>query len=255
MKNLFDLTGKVAIITGASSGIGVAVAKAYAEQGADVALFARRAEKLESVANEIRAMGRKALAVRCDVGNEEQVEAGVEKVLAEFGKIDILLNNAGIATAGGVDELSNEDWQKTMDVNINGVYLMSKYVVRHMKERKYGRIINTASVNAIVGSKIAPRHAYNASKAAVLGITTGMGTSLIQYGITVNAIGPGLFKTEMTEDTLFNEKMLGYYNQLSPAGRPGNLDEITGIAIYFASDAASYTTAQVIYVDGGWTAI
>lgn len=255
MTDRFDLTGQVAIVTGASSGIGVALAKAFAEQGADVALFARREEKLAKVAEEIRAMGRKALPVGCDVANEEQVKAGVEKVISEFGKVDILINNAGIATPGSVDELSMEDWEKTMDVNVKGVYLMSKYVVPDMKKRKYGRIINTASVNAIVGGKVAPRHAYNASKAAVLGITTGMGTSLIQDGITVNAIGPGLFKTEMTEDTLFEDKILAYYNQLCPAGRPGDLDEITGIAIYFASKAASYTTAQVVYVDGGWTAV
>lgn len=255
MTDRFDLTGQVAIITGASSGIGVALAKAFAEQGADVAIFARRVEKLEKVAEEIKAMGRNVIPVGCDVGNEDQVKAGVTKVIEKFGKVDILVNNAGIALPGSVEELSTEDWEKTMDVNIKGIYLMSKYVVPDMKKRQYGRIINTASVNAIVGGKVAPRHAYNASKAAVLGITTGMGTSLVQHGITVNAIGPGLFKTEMTEDALFEDKVLAYYNQLCPAGRPGELDEITGIAIYFASKAASYTTAQVVYVDGGWTAV
>ncbi len=255
MLNLFDLTGKVAIVTGASSGIGIQVAKAFAEQGADVVLVARRLEKLEEVAKEIKNIGRKALALKCDVTKENQVKVAVDTIIKEFGKIDILMNNAGVASAGSVENIEEAEWDRVMDTNVRSIYLMSKYVVPYMKERRYGRIINVASVCGAVGSKNAPLHVYNASKGAAINLTRGMGTSLIQHGITVNAIGPSLFKTEMTQNSLYEESYLRIYNAVCPAGRPGNEGELNGAAIYFASDASSYTTGQVLFVDGGWTAV
>ncbi len=255
MNNLFDLSGKVAVVTGASSGIGIQVAKAYAEQGASVALLARRYEKLEAVAKEIEALGGKALPVQCDVTQEDQVIRAIDKVIEEFGKIDILMNNAGTASKGSVEEIEQPEWDRVMNLNVKSIFLVSKHVVKHMKENNYGKIINVASILGFVGSKSAPLHAYNASKGAVINLTRGMGTSLIQHGITVNAIGPSLFRTEMTEKTLYKDEYVKGYNLICPAGRPGNPGELNGAAIYFASDASSYTTGQTLFVDGGWTSI
>lgn len=254
MKNLFDLTGKVAVVTGASSGLGVSAALAYAEYGADVALLARRKERLEQVAGEINKTGRKALAIVCDVSDPESIKSATEKVLEHYGHVDILLNNAGIATRGSVEELSIEDWDKAMDTNVRGIYLLCKYFIPGMRERKYGRIVNIASVNAVIADKspILARHVYNSSKAAVNGLTLGMAASYMQDGITVNSIGPGLFESEMTQDTLFkNESFLGMYNTFTPAGRPGKEGELNGTILYFSSDASSYVTGQYIVVDGG----
>lgn len=258
MKNLFDLSGKVAMVTGASSGLGRDAARAYAEYGADVVLCARRAERLEEVAKEIEAMGRKAVAAPCDVTDEEQVKAAVQKGVDAFGKIDILLNNAGIAIPGGVEELSLENWHKGMDINVTSIFLTSKYVVPHMKANNYGKIVNIASVNAELGSKSPQqfRHVYNASKKAVLGLTMAMATAYMQNGITVNAVGPALFETEMTEDTLFAiPGYLDMYNAVNPASRPGRKGELNGTLIYLSSDASSYVTGQFILVDGGLTMV
>lgn len=256
MTNLFDLTGKVAVVTGASSGLGADAARAYAAQGADVALLARRKEKLDEVVKEITATGRKAIAVQCDVSKEDSVKAAVEEVLNHFGKIDILLNNAGIAQGGSVETLTTEQWDNSMDINVKGIYLMCKYVIPQMKEHKYGRIVNIASVNAILADKpdALVRHVYNTSKAAVLGLTKGMAASYAQYNITVNALGPGLFESEMTADTLFkHQAFMNMYNSLCPASRPGARGELNGPVLFFSSDAASYTTGQFIVVDGGFS--
>lgn len=253
--DLFDLNGKVAVVTGASSGLGADAAIAYAEAGADLAILARREEKLEETAQKIRAKGKKALVVACDVTDEDHVKTAVEKIIAEYGKIDILLNNAGIAKGGDVTTLSAEDWDASMDINVKGIFLMSKYVVPHMQDKQYGKIVNIASINAILADKAKElwRHSYNASKAAVRGLTMGMAASYMQDNITVNSIGPGLFESEMTENTLFkNEKFMAMYNGLCPAGRPGKRGELDGTIIYLSSDASSYVTSQHIIVSGGF---
>jgi len=250
---MFDLTGKVAIVTGASSGLGADAAKAYAEYGADVALIARRKDRIESLAAEIQATGRKALAVQCDVTDEKNVEKAISEIVDYFGKIDILLNNAGIAIRGSVDQLTSEDWDKGMDVNVKGIFLISKYVVPHMRKQKYGKIVNIASVNAIIADKGAlARHVYNTSKAAVRGLTMGMAATYMEENITVNSIGPALFESEMTENTLFkHEGFMKMYNLTNPAGRPGRRGELNGTILYLSSDASSYVTSQHIIVDGG----
>jgi gluconate 5-dehydrogenase len=252
--NLFDLTGKVAVVTGASGGLGADAARAYVDAGADVAILARRKEKLDSLKEELSASGKKVLAVQCDITKEESVKAACEEVLKEFGKVDILLNNAGVATLGGVDSLTEEDWDKAMDTNLKGIFLMSKYIVPQMRERKYGKIVNIASVNAIIADKspMFTRHAYNASKAGVRGLTMGMAATYGQDGITVNSIGPGLFETEMTSDGLFgNQQFMDYFNANNPMNRPGAKGELNGTIIYLSSDASSYVTSQHIIVDGG----
>ncbi len=258
MANLFDLNGKVAVVTGASSGLGADAARAYAEYGADVALLARRKDRLEQVAADIEKTGRKALPVECDVSNEESVRSAVKEVIDRFGRIDILLNNAGVAVPGTVEQLKEEDWDRAMNINVKGIFLVSKYVVPHMRERKYGKIVNTASVNAVIADKGAElaRHVYNASKAAVRGLTIGMAASYMIDNITVNSIGPGLFESEMTENTLFdNQGFMAMYNAICPAGRPGKRGELNGTILYLSSDASSYVTGQHILIDGGTTIV
>ena len=254
MGHLFNLEDKIAVITGASSGLGADAAKAYAQAGAKIALLARRKERLDTLAEELKAMGTDTIAVQCDVSNEESVKAAVTEIMDHFGRIDILLNNAGVGTPGSIEELSCEVWDKTMDVNVKGIYLMSKYIVPHMKKARYGKIVNISSVNAIIGDKnpLLARHAYNASKAAVLGLTTGMAASYMPYKITVNAVGPALFESEMTSKTLFSsEDFMKLYNYVCPASRPAKKGELNGTLIYLSSDASSYVTGQFIVVDGG----
>lgn len=258
MKQMFDLVGKVAAVTGASSGLGADAAVSYAEAGADVALLARRTEKLEKVKDKIKAMGSRAIAVQCDVTDETSVKNAMDTVISSFGHIDILLNNAGVAVRGGVDSMSVEEWDKSFNTNVKGIFLVSKYVVPEMKKRRYGRIVNVASVNAVVADKSETfiRHSYNASKASVLGLTKGMAASYAQYGITVNAVGPGLFESEMTEGTLFKSgQFLKGYAYQNPSNRPGKQGELNGTIVYLSSDACSYVQGQFILVDGGLTLV
>lgn len=254
MGNIFDLTGKIAVVTGASAGLGADAALAYAEAGADVAILARRLEKLEAVKAEIEKTGRRVLAIQCDVTEEESVKNAIQTVIDTFGKIDILLNNAGIAVHCEVDSATEEEWDKVFATNTKSIFFTSKYVIPHMKEKGYGKIVNVSSVNAVVADKneMFMRHSYNSSKAAVLGLTKGMAASYAQFGITVNAVGPALFESEMTSDKLFkSEEFLSYYSYMNPSSRPGNKGELNGPIIFLSSDASSYVQGQFIIVDGG----
>lgn len=258
MKNMFDIKGKYAVVTGASSGLGKNAAIAYASMGANVALLARNIEKLKDTEKEVKKYDVKVILVECDVTKEESVKNAVETIMNNFGRIDILLNNAGVAVAGGVDSLSEEDWDKSFNTNVKGMYFMSKYVIPVMKKQNYGKVVNVASVNAIVGDKedIFIRHSYNASKAAVLGLTKGMACSYAKYNITVNAVGPGLFETGMTKDTLFkSDKFLNAYNKMNPSCRPGREGEVSGPILFLSSDASSYVQGQFIVVDGGGSSV
>ena len=258
LKNLFDLTGKYSIVTGASSGLGRHAALSYASMGANVALLARNINKLKEVEAEIKKYNVKTLLVECDVTKEESVKKAVETVMNNFERVDILLNNAGVAVSGGVDTLSEDDWDRSFNTNVKGMYFMSKYVIPVMKKQNYGKVVNVASVNAIVGDKedIFIRHSYNASKAAVLGLTKGMACSYAKYNITVNAVGPGLFETGMTKDTLFkSEEFLNAYNKMNPSNRPGKEGEVSGPILFLSSDASSYVQGQFIVIDGGGSSV
>lgn len=251
---MFELNNKVAVITGASSGLGHDAALAYAEAGADIAVLARRKEKLDDLVNEINKLGRTAIAVQCDVSKEDSVKNAVDTVINKFDKIDILLNNAGVAVRGGVESLNENDWDLSMNTNVKGIYLMCKYIIPYMKKDNYGKIVNVSSVNAFIGDKqdLFIRHSYNASKAAVIGLTTGMAASYAKYNITCNAVCPGLFESEMTENTLFkSQDFLNAYNHACPANRPAKKGELNGTILYFSSDASSYVTGQHVIVDGG----
>ncbi len=254
MKNMFDLSGKVAIVTGASSGLGADAAYAYAEYGANVVLLARRYDRLVALKEKIeKETGHKALAIKCDVTDEENIKAAIAEVITAYGKIDILLNNAGTNVLGGIVELSSTDWNTVITTNLTGQFLMCKYVVPHMLERNYGKIVNIASVNAIMCDKMEwiQRPAYNASKAGVVGFTKALGTALAQHGITVNAIGPGLFPTEMTKALFALEPYMAGHRLNNPSCRPANPGELNGAVIFFSSDASAYCQGQFVIVDGG----
>lgn len=258
MENIFNLKDKVVIITGASTGLGADAAKGFAEAGAKVAIFARGMESMEEVARPLREKGYIVETVECDVTNEEQIKAGVDYIIEKHGRVDVLINNAGVAVRGGVHEMTEEEWDLSFDVNVKGIYLMSKYVIPHMKEQNYGKIVNISSVNAVIADKLDVfiRHSYNASKAAVVGLTKGMAASYGQYGITVNAVGPGLFESGMTKDTLFkSEEFLAGYNYQNPIGRPGNRYELNGVLMFLSTDASSYVNGQYFLADGGMTIV
>ena len=251
---MYDIKGKVAVISGASSGLGADAAIGYAKNGANVALLARREDKLQALAEDLKQYGVDVFTHRCDVTDEESVKEAVDAVAKHFGRIDILLNNAGVAVRGGVHNMSAEDWDKSMNTNVKGIFLVSKYIIPHMMDQKYGKVVNISSINAVIADKgdMFIRHSYNASKSAVLGLTKGMAASYGKYNITVNAIGPGLFESEMTSETLFkSDAFLQGYNMQCPMERPGKRGELNGTILYFSSEMSSYVTGAYIIVDGG----
>lgn len=250
---MFDFKGRSAVITGASSGLGKAAAYAFAEAGADVMIAARRIERLEEIRKELTKYNCRIETAACDVREEEQVRKTVEDAVRSFGKIDVLCNFAAVTDDKEAAELDSEQWNDVLQTNLSGVYYFSKYVIPHMKTRGYGRIVNIGSVNGIMGSKTKPRHGYNASKGGLHGLTIGMAATYMRDGITVNAIAPGLFRTEMTEAVFEDPISLATYNRLVPAGRAGRAEELNGAVLYLSSEEASYVTGQILAVDGGYT--
>lgn len=250
---MFDLKGRTVVITGASSGLGKAAAYAYAKAGAEVLITARRFERLEAIREELAAQDCRIEAVACDVREEKQVRETVKHALRSFGKIDIICSFAAVTDDRDVAELESGQWNDVLQTNLSGVYYFSKHVIPHMKERGYGRIINIGSVNGLVGSKMKPRHGYNASKGGLHGLTIGMAATYMKYGITVNAIAPGLFRTEMTEAVFEDPVSLATYNRLVPAGRAGTEEELNGALLFLSSEEAGYVTGQILAVDGGYT--
>ena len=255
MSGLFDLTGKVALVTGASSGLGVQFAKALAKQGADVAICARRVEKLEAVKAEIEELGVKAFAVRCDVTDNADIARMVSEVEAYFGKIDILVNNAGVGDASPAAEMTDETWRKVIGTNLDAVYFVAREVGKVMIKNGYGKVINIGSLHSEVAMAPWPVPAYAAAKGGVKMLTKALAVEWAKDGITVNAIGPAYFASEMTGAIMENggfDQVAQAYCPMGRAGRPGELD---GALIYFASDASSYTSGQLLCIDGAWTAI
>ncbi|MEI6690472.1 MAG: glucose 1-dehydrogenase [bacterium] len=252
---MFNLTGKVALVTGASSGLGVQYAKALAAQGADLVLLARRADKLEVVKNEIIAMGRKAMAIKCDVSNEGEIITAVASAVAEFKHIDILVNNAGVSAIAPAQDMTKEDWDKVIAVNLTGVFLVGKHVGKVMIAQNYGKIINISSMFGVVGNSSFPVANYHASKHGVVGLTKDQAAEWAKYNITVNAIGPGFFESEMTASAISTPDFQQYVSAFCPMKRIGKPGELNGALIYLASDESSYMTGQILVVDGGWTVV
>ncbi len=255
MNTLFDLTGKVAIVTGASSGLGVQFAKALATQGADIVIVARRMEKLQAVQKEIEGMGRKCLAVQCDVNKEAEIKSAVEQTIKEFGKIDILVNNAGVSAIAPAESMTEEQWDSVLNTNLKSVFLFSKNVAPQMIKQKYGKIISTSSMFGLVGNTAFTVCNYHASKSGVIGLTKALAAEWAKHNITVNAIGPGFFESEMTAAAIHTPEFEGYVKMSCPMQRTGKTGELDGALIYLASDASSYITGQILAVDGGWTAV
>ncbi len=250
---LFDLSGRAAIITGGSKGLGHAMAAGLASAGADVLLTSRNAMEGEAAAQEIAdAFGHRALAMSADVTSPDACQAVVQRALDEFGKIDILINNAGINIRGPIDELTYEQFQEVERTNVDGVWLMARAVVPHMKAAKYGRIINMASTLGVVG--LSNRTPYATSKGAVVQMTRALGLELAPFGVTCNAICPGPFLTPMNKPIEHDEQTKKFIVGAVALERWGEMQEIQGAAILLASDASSYMIGSLVTVDGGWTA-
>ena len=249
---LFDLTGRTALITGASKGIGYALAAALGAAGARVVLNARGADQLALARDALQALGIAAEIAPFDVTDADAVDAGVAKVEAEVGSIHILVNNAGMQLRGAFAEYPTEAWQRITSTNIDSVFFVGRAVAQRMIPRKQGKIINVCSVQSELGRpNIAP---YAATKGAVKMLTKGMAIDLGKHGIQVNGLGPGYFKTELTQALVDDAAFSAWLAQRTPAGRWGEVDELGGAIVFLASDASSFVTGHVLYVDGGITA-
>ncbi len=246
----FRLDGRVAIVTGASSGLGVAFGKALAEAGADLVLAARRADRLDKTRGLIEERGRRALTVTADVAQPDEARAVVDAAMAEFGRVDVLVNNAGKGTAVPATRETPEQFREVIDINVNGSYWMAQACGRIMKPGS--AIINLASVIALTSGGL-PQAAYSASKAAVVGLTRDLAVQWTgRKGIRVNALAPGFFPSEMTDQ--FPDGYIDSQMGRCPAGRPGDPDELAAALVFLASPAASYITGTTLVVDGGLTA-
>ncbi|RLS23398.1 MAG: SDR family oxidoreductase [Planctomycetota bacterium] len=250
---LFDLTNKTAIVTGGSKGLGLAMAEGLASAGANLVIISRNEKEGKAAVEKIiKEYKTKAIAISATVTSEEEMQKAVATTVKEFGSIDILINNAGINIRGPIDELSYEDFKKVQQTNVDGTWLPSKAVVPQMKKQKSGRIINLASTLGVVG--LANRTPYATSKGAVVQMTRALALELAPFHITVNAICPGPFLTDMNIPIKDDENTKKFIVGAVALERWGELQEIQGAALYLASAASSYTTGSLITVDGGWTA-
>ncbi len=253
---MFSLKDKVAVVSGASSGLGKQMALAFAKQGANLVILARRAERLEEFKPELEKAGaKKVLAIKCDVTSTEDIDAAADKAEKEFGRVDILLNCAGSAKNNGVLDMTDEEWDFTIDTDETSVFKMTRAFAKIMKKNKYGRIINIASIYGMVGNTEIPTIAYHTSKGAVVNFTRAVAAELAMDGITCNAICPGYFYTELTTDVLDTDTFQAFAKTHVPMQRYGKEGELNAAAIFLASEEASYVTGVILPVDGGYTAI
>ena len=246
---LFDLSGRLALVTGSSQGIGLALARGLADAGARVVLNGRDAMRLRAVADTLDG----ALAMAFDVTDPAAVAAGVARIEDEIGPIDILVNNAGIQRRAPLDEFALDTWHELMRTNLDSVFYVGQAVARKMIPRGRGKIINIASLQSEAARPgIAP---YTASKGAVKNLTKGMCGDWARHGLQVNAIGPGYFATPLNQALIDNPEFDGWLKRRTPAGRWGRVEELQGAAVFLASDASSFVNGQIIYVDGGVLAV
>lgn len=252
---MFNLKNRVVVITGSSSGLGKQMAYAFAKQGANLVLLARRIEKLNELSQEIKALGVDALAIKCDVTKPNEIEESAKKTKEYYGKVDILVNCAGSAKNNGVLNMTDEEWNFTIDTDLNSVFYVTRAYANIMKENNYGRIINIASMYGMVGNTALDTVAYHSSKGGVINFTRAVAAELAKYNITCNAICPGYFETELTRDTLNTKEFTDYMKLTVPLGRYGKEGELNAGAIFLASDEASYVTGVILPIDGGYTAV
>lgn len=257
MKNYFDLHGQVAIITGCSTGLGVQMAKALASAGAAIVAIARRQNLIEAVAADIAAeFGVPTMAIRCDITDTAAVDAMVDAVLARFGRIDILVNNAGTGAVGPAEDTTDEQFTFEMDIDLFGTFRCARAVAKKaMIPARYGRIINISSMYGLVGNKIAGSAPYHAAKGGVVNLTRALAAEWGKYGITVNAICPGYFYTDLTRDTLNSDFFQQNARTMIPEERYGEEGELDTAVLFFASTASAYVTGVNLPVDGGYTAM
>ncbi len=257
MVDEFRLDGRVSIVTGCSSGLGIALAAGLGRAGSDLVVCARREEKLRANAQTIsRTTGRAVLPIVVDVTKEEDVKHLVAETVRQFGHLDVLVNNAGVSLAKPAENLSSEEWQSVNRVNLDGVFYCSRDAARAMiSSKRGGSIVNIASSYGFRADVLFPVLAYHASKAAVINMTKALSVEWAKYGIRVNGIAPGWFRTEMTEITLRDKKKADYIIGHTPLGRIGEPEELVGTLLLLASDAGRFITGTTIPVDGGWMAI
>ncbi len=257
MKEYFDLKGQVAIVTGCSTGLGVQMAKALANQGAIIIPVARRQEKIEAVAKELtEEFGVETLPVRCDITDTEAVEALVDKVLEKFGRIDIVINNAGTGAVAPAEDITDDQFSAEINIDLFGTFKVARAAAKKaMIPAGYGRIINIASMYGLVGNKIAPASPYHAAKGGVVNLTRALAAEWGRLGITVNAICPGYFWTPLTKETLDSDWFKEYAKASIPMERYGKEGELDTTALFLASKASSYVNGVTIPVDGGYTCV
>lgn len=245
----FDLTGKVAIVTGATKGLGYGMALMMAKFGADIVVASRTAADCERVAAEIEGIGREALAIPTDVSKKEQVDKLVRATMEKFNKIDILINNAGVGLTNLALDVPEEEWDRVVDIDLKGVFFVAQAVGKVMVEQKSGNVINIASLGGVISSsRLVP---YMAAKAGVIHMTKGLAVEWAKYNIRVNGVAPGYVLTPLTEEVVNNEKTYKTLTGLTPMKRLGTVEEIANVVMFLASDASSYITGETIIVDGG----
>ncbi len=252
---MFKLKGRVAVISGASSGLGRQMATAFAQQGADLVVLARRIERLEQLKKELETYGVKVLPLQCDVTQTQDIDNAAKMAEKTFGKVDILVNCAGSSKDAGVLAMDDEQWNFTINTDLTSVFKMTRAFAGIMMKRGYGRIINIASMYGLVGNTEIPTIAYHASKGGVVNFTRATAAELAPYGITCNCICPGYFYTELTTAVLDTEKFQSFAKTHVPMQRYGKEGELNASAIFLASDEASYVTGAILPVDGGYTCI
>ena len=252
---MFNLKGRVAVITGASSGLGKQMAKGFADAGADLVILARRIERLEELKQELEQKGVKVLPIKCDVTSTEDIDNAAKLSEETFGKVDILVNCAGSAKNAGVLNMTDEEWDFTIATDQTSVFKMTRAFANIMKKNNYGRIINIASMYGLVGNTALDTVAYHSSKGGVVNFTRAVAAELAKYNITCNAICPGYFDTELTHDTLITDEFTQYMKATVPLGRYGHEGELNAGAIFLASDEASYVTGVILPIDGGYTCV
>ncbi len=252
---MFNLKGRVAVITGASSGLGSQMARGFAEAGADLVILARRIERLEELKGELEQKGVRVLPIKCDVTSTEDINNAAQLAEKEFGKVDILVNCAGSSKDKGVLDMADDEWDFTIATDETSVFKMTRAFGNIMKKNNYGRVINIASMYGLVGNTEIPTIAYHSSKGAVVNFTRAAAAELAKYNITVNCICPGYFYTELTTAVLDTEQFQEFANTHVPMKRYGKEGELNAAAIFLASDEASYVTGVNLPVDGGYTCV